>query len=131
VLLRRAQNDASGDLLEALEKRRPGTRQHDNVVIACQDNLGFMRRLQSEIMQLIVTSPPYNIGKVYESRSPLDSCVEAQKNTIAECVRLLRPGGSLCWQVGNHVHKGEIFPPYRANGSSTRRDGVDCLASMI
>ena len=29
---------------------------------------------------------------------------------IAECVRLLHPRGSLCWQIGNHVAKGEIFP---------------------
>jgi adenine-specific DNA-methyltransferase len=25
-------------------------------------------------------------------------------------VRLLRPGGSLCWQVGNHVTPDEIVP---------------------
>lgn len=110
MLLRRARIHASGDLLAALERRRPVTRQHDDVVIACQDNLAFMGQLQSEAMQLIVTSPPYNIGKAYESRSPLDSYVQAQKRVIAECVRLLSPSGSLCWQVGNHVQKGEIFP---------------------
>jgi len=76
----------------------------------CRDNLAFMRPLPSETMQLIVTSPPYNIGKAYESRSPLDTYVNAQAEVIAECVRLLHPRGSLCWQVGNHVQKGEIFP---------------------
>lgn len=61
-------------------------------------------------MQLIVTSPPYNVGKSYETKSPLDLYVQAQAQVISECVRLLHPRGSLCWQVGNHVQKGEIFP---------------------
>ena len=29
---------------------------------------------------------------------------------IEECVRLLHPRGSIRWQVGNHVQKGEILP---------------------
>ena len=79
-------------------------------VMTCQDNLAFMRPLTDESMQLIVTSPPYNIGKSYERRSPLDAYVQGQARVIAECVRLLRSNGSLCWQVGNHVQDGEIFP---------------------
>lgn len=61
-------------------------------------------------MQLIVTSPPYNIGKPYERRKLLQHYVEQQARVIAECVRLLSERGSLCWQVGNHVESGEIFP---------------------
>jgi adenine-specific DNA-methyltransferase len=85
-----------------------GTKSHANM--KCMDNMQFMRELQSGSMQLIVTSPPYNIGKIYESRSPLDHYVETQSKVIAECVRLLSETGSLCWQVGNHVRSGEIFP---------------------
>jgi adenine-specific DNA-methyltransferase len=82
----------------------------DGVVLTCQENLAFMRTLKSGSMKLIVTSPPYNIGKAYEARSPLDSYVRAQARTIAECIRLLHPAGSVCWQVGNHVQNGEIIP---------------------
>lgn len=78
--------------------------------IKCQDNLAFMRPLPDEMFKLIVTSPPYNIGKTYERRTPLEKYVKAQAQVISECVRLLHPEGSLCWQVGNHVHKGEVFP---------------------
>jgi adenine-specific DNA-methyltransferase len=81
-----------------------------NAVMACEDNLTFMRPLASESMQLIVTSPPYNIGKSYEARSSLNKYVQAQAQVISECVRLLHHSGSLCWQVGNHVQNGEIFP---------------------
>ena len=82
---------------------------HD-AVMACQDNLAFMRPMADESMQLIVTSPPYNIGKSYEARSSLAEYVKGQAQVISECVRLLSPTGSLCWQVGNHVHNGEVFP---------------------
>lgn len=80
------------------------------VHIECADNVHFMRPLPDESMKLIVTSPPYNIGKKYEKREPLDAYIESQAQVISECVRLLHPNGSLCWQVGNHVDKGEVFP---------------------
>jgi len=81
-----------------------------NVKMACEDNLAFMRPLPDGMMHLIVTSPPYNIGKRYERRSPLEAYIQDQAQVISECVRLLSDRGSLCWQVGNHVDNGEIFP---------------------
>src|SRR5665213_601106 len=78
--------------------------------IECEDNLVFMRPIEDASVRLVVTSPPYNIGKVYERRSTLDDYVKSQSQVISECVRLLRPDGSLCWQVGNHVDDGEVFP---------------------
>jgi len=78
--------------------------------MACEDNLDFMRRLPSNSIKLIVTSPPYNIGKSYEKRDSLENYVSAQAQVISECVRLLHEQGSICWQVGNHVQDGEIFP---------------------
>lgn len=80
-------------------------------VVECMDNMAFMRTLPDASMQMIVTSPPYNIGKSYEQRSSLDVYLEAQAEVIAECVRLLHPQGSLCWQIGNHISKdGEVIP---------------------
>jgi adenine-specific DNA-methyltransferase len=79
-------------------------------ILACKDNLAFMRTLKSGSMKLIVTSPPYNIGKSYERRTPLERYIEVQAQVISECVRLLHQQGSLCWQVGNHIQYGEVFP---------------------
>src|SRR5882672_10249032 len=80
-------------------------------VIECADNLQFMRNIPDESMKLIVTSPPYNIGKSYERRDSLETYLASQKQVIDECVRLLHSEGSICWQVGNHVTKdGEIVP---------------------
>jgi adenine-specific DNA-methyltransferase len=81
-----------------------------DATIQAIDNMAFMAGLPDESMKLIVTSPPYNIGKSYEKRSPLEQYIEGQARVIEECVRLLRSDGSICWQVGNHVQKGEIFP---------------------
>lgn len=78
--------------------------------VECNDNIDFMRSLEKGSMKLIVTSPPYNIGKVYEQRTDRDLYVEKQAETIAEAARLLHPQGSICWQVGNHVDDGEVFP---------------------
>jgi len=78
--------------------------------IRCQDNIEFMRSQRKGSFHLIVTSPPYNVGKEYERKTPLDKYVEEQAATIAEAVRLLHPNGSICWQVGNHVDDGEVFP---------------------
>lgn len=74
------------------------------------DNLEFMRSLKNNSMQLIVTSPPYNMGKTYEERTSKEFYIEQQAATIAEAVRLLHPRGSICWQTGNHIDGGEVFP---------------------
>lgn len=87
-----------------------GSRASAEPVIGCEDNRTFMAGLPDEKMKLIVTSPPYNLGKSYESRAPLEVYLEEQREVIDECVRLLHPQGSLCWQVGNYVEEGEIIP---------------------
>ncbi len=76
----------------------------------CEDNRSFMAGLPNGSMKLIVTSPPYNIGKEYERRLSLPSYLHAQEEVIEECVRLLDQSGSLCWQVGNYVEDGEVIP---------------------
>jgi adenine-specific DNA-methyltransferase len=81
-----------------------------NAHLSCDDNLSFVGSIPSDTVKLIVTSPPYNIGKEYERRTSLDDYVQRQMHLISECVRVLHPAGSLCWQVGNHVQDGEIFP---------------------
>jgi DNA modification methylase len=59
---------------------------------------------------LIITSPPYNIGKEYEVSVKLENYLEGLKPILTELVRVLSPAGSLCWQVGNYVDNSEIFP---------------------
>lgn len=72
--------------------------------------LDLLRSCPDGVFQLVVTSPPYNIGKEYEKRLKLDAYLDQQAEVIRESVRCLSPHGSICWQVGNHVDKGAIIP---------------------
>lgn len=75
---------------------------------------GDCRKLLTQIpdgeARLVVTSPPYNIGKPYETKLDLDTYVSQQAEVIAECVRVLADDGSICWQVGNYVKDNAIIP---------------------
>lgn len=74
------------------------------------DSLLVMSEMQPESIDLVITSPPYNIGKDYETVLPLSEYLEQQRIMIAKCVHLLRPGGSLCWQVGFTKSGSELLP---------------------
>ncbi len=75
------------------------------------DRLELLRQIPDGAARLIVTSPPYNIGKKYEKRLVFEHYLEQQEQTLKEAARVLAHDGSLCWQVGNHVSTdGEIFP---------------------
>lgn len=68
----------------------------------------FLNELPCEpLFDLVVTSPPYNLGKEYESRRDLAEYLEWQKHVITACVLRLKPTGSVCWQVGNHILDGK------------------------
>lgn len=95
---------------EAPQLQDDGGRRLNTAVLECKDNLAFLRAQPSETFKLIVTSPPYNIGKSYEARSSLDEYLAGQEAVIRDCVRVLHPQGSICWQVGNYTDKGEILP---------------------
>ena len=81
-----------------------------HVVVYPGDCLGLLRQIPDESMQLIVTSPPYNIGKEYEKKLKLEAYLAQQAAVIRECARALSPQGSICWQVGNYVDNGSIVP---------------------
>ena len=74
------------------------------------DCLDLLAQLPDGAVQLVVTSPPYNLGKPYEQRLDLDAYLDGQRPIIRECVRVLGERGSLCWQVGNYVDEGRIVP---------------------
>lgn len=66
----------------------------------------------NEIFDLVVTSPPYNIGKEYEKVLPIGDYIDFQKTIIEKIVPKVKETGSICWQVGNYVNKkgGHITP---------------------
>ncbi|MBP7542293.1 MAG: site-specific DNA-methyltransferase, partial [Ignavibacteriaceae bacterium] len=75
-----------------------------------KDCLSYLSNAEAEKFDLIITSPPYNVGKSYEVKTSIEQYLATQEPVIEELVRVLSPNGSICWQVGNYVDKGEIFP---------------------
>ena len=72
--------------------------------------LDLLSQIPDGFIKLLVTSPPYNLGKPYESRLDLDEYLAQQRIVIEKCVQVLDDRGSICWQVGNYVDNGEIIP---------------------
>ncbi len=82
----------------------------ERAVVYMGDCLDLLKTVPDGAIQLVVTSPPYNIGKEYEKKLKLESYLTQQADVIRECVRVLSPRGSICWQVGNYVDRGAIIP---------------------
>lgn len=72
--------------------------------------LTVLKKIEDGRFDLILTSPPYNVGKSYETKTSIEKYLETQEEIIDELVRTLSDKGNLCWQVGNYVDKGEVFP---------------------
>jgi len=78
---------------------------HD--VIICGD-ARRMDALSDSSLHLVVTSPPYNVGKAYATHNdslPLDEYLAFLNQVWRECYRVLAPGGRLCINVANTDRK--------------------------
>jgi adenine-specific DNA-methyltransferase len=82
----------------------------ERIVVYPGNCLDLLKSIPNGSLQLIVTSPPYNIGKEYETKLHLKNYVNQQAAVITESVRALSDWGSICWQVGNYVDDGAIVP---------------------
>lgn len=98
------------DLLTTPKITREKFSKNADAVIQCGDTIETCSMLPANTFRLIVSSPPYNIGKIYEKQTDLDDYLAWQKNVAKELVRILAEDGSLVWQVGNYVDNGEVFP---------------------
>lgn len=68
--------------------------------------------LGEQTVDLVVCSPPYNIGKIYERDRNLsfEEYLVWQKAVVERLSKVLKIGGSICWQVGNYVKDGAVVP---------------------
>ncbi len=85
-----------------------------------------MGRLPKAKYDLIVTSPPYNIGKIYERSAKLtfEQYIGWLDEVIGALVKALHEHGSICWQVGTFIKNGEIFPIDIHTYESFKRRGM-------
>lgn len=83
---------------------------NNEITLHLGDSLSFFRTMPSNVANLIITSPPYNIGKIYETKKSIEEYLQEQESVIDELVRILADDGSICWEVGNHIDDGEVYP---------------------
>src|SRR5947208_577479 len=81
-------------------KRKPSSNQ--DVTLLKGDVLKALAQVPLNSCDLIISSPPYNIGKDYERSSKLsfEDYLIWQDRVIEALVERLRNSGSICWQVG-------------------------------
>ncbi len=99
-----------GDILQVLEKAPKGKK-----------------------YDLIITSPPYNIRKVYERSANLtfDQYILWLDAVIGALVDVLPEHGSICWQVGSFIKDGEVFPLDIYTYESFKRRGLQLRNRIV
>ncbi len=75
------------------------------------DCLKLLKQIPDEAVDIVITSPPYCIGKAYEDPHDDIETFQDQHNKIfSDIYRIIKPGGSICWQVGYHINNSSVFP---------------------
>ncbi len=75
----------------------------------CRD---LTEQVPQKKVQLILISPPYNIGEVYERRRSLREYRDDIVDLIQRCASRLADDGTFAWQVGNYVYSGSPSNAY-------------------
>ena len=74
------------------------------------DTLSNLKKIPSNSINSIITSPSYFLKKSYESDESFMSYMEFHNNVIVECKRILKKNGSIFWNVAQSVQDNEMIP---------------------
>lgn len=75
------------------------------------DCLNLLKEIPDNTVDLIITSPPYCMKKAYENPTDdINTFKDLHNRIFKDIYRILKPGGSLCWQIGYHVSNATIIP---------------------
>lgn len=83
----------------------------NHVTLHNGDCLELLKRIPNESVDLVITSPPYCIGKAYENpHDDIETFKKQHTDIFDEIYRVVKPGGSVCWQVGYHISDQCVIP---------------------
>ena len=86
-------------------------KESNTVTLYNGDCLNLLKKLPSESVDLIVTSPPYCIGKAYEDpHNDIQTFRKQHTKIFKELYRVVKVGGSICWQTGYHISDKCVIP---------------------
>ena len=83
---------------------------HENYKITKGDTFDLIKTLDDNSIDLLITSPPYNVGKVYEKKIDFHTYLNPYVEFAKIAFTKIAPKGSICWEVGNYVKDGEVYP---------------------
>lgn len=72
--------------------------------------LSIMKRIPSNSVDLIITSPSYEVGKEYENGDSFEEYLKFHEEVIKEAKRILKDNGSIYWNVAQTPKNGEMLP---------------------
>ncbi len=73
-----------------------------------QESSETMRQIPDNCVALMVTSPPYNVGKDYDEDLGIDEYLQLLRNVFTETYRVVEPGGRVAVNVANLGRKPYI-----------------------
>lgn len=75
------------------------------------DCLRLLKKIPSNSIDVVITSPPYCMGKAYEDpHDDIQTFKHQHTNIFDHLYRVVKPGGSICWQIGYHITDNCIVP---------------------
>lgn len=83
----------------------------NGILLSNDDCINYIKTIKDNTVSLIITSPPYCMQKAYEDlKADLTTFRKKNYEILKESIRILKTGGSLCWQVGYHVKDSVVVP---------------------
>jgi adenine-specific DNA-methyltransferase len=96
------------DCVADTDRAWAGAMRIDRIVLT--DCIKLLAKMPDSSVDLIVSSPPYNVGQEYESKQTLAAYIDEQTAVLRECARVLKSTGSIFWQVGAFSEDGMLIP---------------------
>lgn len=78
--------------------------------LTCGDCTDVLGAFAEGTVDLMITSPPYFMGKDYDRSMSIDDFRTAVAEVQKKVYPLIKDGGSICWQVGSHVTGNTVIP---------------------
>jgi adenine-specific DNA-methyltransferase len=100
--------------------------------IICGDAFSLIKEVEDGSVDLILSSPPYGIGKSYETRfATIGDYAEAMLPILADLVRVIKPGGIIAWQVGQRIESDDVINLSEVYLPEFRRLGMKLVNRLI
>lgn len=90
--------------------KRPKINIYVNPALYNGDCMNLLKKIPSNSVDLVITSPPYCMGKEYDKSSEIEYFIEMHKKIFPEILRVVKEDGNICWQIGYYINNKSVTP---------------------